>query len=610
MILLPRPQQMTMQEGCFCLTAETRLVLDPEARTALLCAQQVKEEILRFAGLSLEILCGAPRQGDIALSVLGGSPEGYRLEITPESVALAGNDEAGLLHGVQTLRQIVRQSGAALPATAITDAPIFPHRGFYHDVTRGRTPSLAWLKHLVDEACFYKLNQLQLYVEHTYLFRDLTELWSTGEPLTAEEIMELDDYCSQRHVELVPSLSSFGHLFELLNTKSYCHLCELEQAGGMESTMPYRMRHHTLNVSDPQSLTLVEGMLREFMPLFRSHQFNICADETFDLGKGRGRDAMAAAGEGAYYMDFVSKLCRIISESGRKPMFWGDIVVQHPDALACLPKDTICLNWGYSPNVTEEAARMLSQAGAVQYVCPGVSGWNRFMNRIPDSYENIRRMAAYGRKYGAIGLLNTDWGDFGHLNDPRFSLPGMIMGAHFSWSGEELSLDTMLEDISRLAYQDRSGKVTGWLALLQGCDVCSWWHLVEYREYVLGRADEDHGDVLAGVDLSGIEDANQRADNVAKGLTACIPHMDSTARCALHGWLVACEGIQVWNLTGAAIKEHRRDSAVAQRLERWLRQYELQWRQVSKESELWRIREMVRWYAAILRTGGCGVASK
>ena len=64
----------------------------------------------------------------------------------------------------------------------------------------------------------YKLNQLQLYVEHTYLFRDFSEMWRDQTPLTAEEIRELDSYCRERHIELVPSLASFGHLCTLLST--------------------------------------------------------------------------------------------------------------------------------------------------------------------------------------------------------------------------------------------------------------------------------------------------------------------------------------------------------------------------------------------------------
>jgi hypothetical protein len=311
---------------------------------------------------------------------------------------------------------------------------------------------------------------------------------------------------------------------------------------------------------------------------------------------------MEAAGEGAYYIGFVEKLCRIISDSGRQPMFWGDIVVEHPDTLKRLPQGSVCLNWGYSPQVTEDAARALADAGAQQYVCPGVSGWNRIMNRIPDSCENISRMAAYGRKYGAIGLLNTDWGDYGHINDPRFSLPGMIIGAHYSWSGQKLLPHTLYEEISRMAYLDRSGQVVGLLAQLQGLDVCSWWHLVQYREHVLGRADEGHGDVLKGLDLSKVEETNRQVAAIAAALTDSVRHMDSSAAGILHCWLNACEGIMVWNLVGAAVQSSRRDTALAQRLERWLRQFEQQWLQISKPSELWRIREMTRWYAALLRT--------
>ena len=604
MILLPRPKEMHISGETFLLSLETRLVLSPRTHRLMTCARQLQQEIRRFAGLELSILCGQARPGDVSLEIgcSGDQPEGYRLEITGNGVTVAGHTISGLFCGVQTLRQIVRQSGAVLPALVINDAPVFAHRGFYHDATRGRTPSLQWLKQLADEACFYKLNQLQLYVEHTYLFRYLTELWGAGEPLTAEEIMELDDYCAERHIELVPSLSSFGHLFELLNTKSFCRLCELEQAGAMESTMPYRMAHHTLNISDPQALPLVEGMLEEFMHLFRSRRFNICADETFDLGRGRGRSAMEAAGEGNYYIGFVRKLCDIIAAHGRQPMFWGDVVVQHPDALRQLPPDTVCLNWGYSPDVTEDVTRVLAEAGAQQYVCPGVSGWNRIMNRIPDSCENIRRMAAYGRRYGAIGLLNTDWGDYGHINDPRFSLPGMIIGAHYGWSETELPLETFCEDISRLAYLDASGQMVGLLARLQDCDVCSWWHLVQYREHILGRADEGHGDTLAGIPAETVAEANRRIEGVAGALTHLAAGMDSTARPMLHLWLIACEGLQVWNLTGLAVSQKRRDAALAVRLERWLRQYEQLWRQVSKESELWRIREMARWYAERLRT--------
>ena len=59
----------------------------------------------------------------------------------------------------------------------IMDAPDMPNRGYYFDQTRGRILKLEELKKIADRMSLYKLNQLQLYVEHTYLFRDFSEMW-------------------------------------------------------------------------------------------------------------------------------------------------------------------------------------------------------------------------------------------------------------------------------------------------------------------------------------------------------------------------------------------------------------------------------------------------
>lgn len=602
MILLPRPKHIIERDWSMTLSPDAAIVLAEQARSQMVAAQQLQEDIRRFAGLTLPILCGEPQKGDVYLCF---DPtyhaSAYSLEISQDMIVIEGSVPDGILLGVQTLRQIIRQNGGALSCLRVEDRPDYPVRGFYHDVTRGRTPTLAWLKHLADEACFYKLNQLQLYVEHTYLFRQLTEMWDAGEPLTAQEIMELDEYCAQRGIELVPSIATFGHLFELLNTQSYKNLCELPQAGRMPSTMPHRMAHHTLNISDHRALALVKGMIKEYAQLFRSKWFNICADETFDLGKGRGKAAMEEVGEGEYYISFVKELCDYVVSLNRRPMFWGDIVIKNVDTLACLPEGTVCLNWGYSANVEEDDTRALAQAGAEQYVCPGVSGWNQWMNRIRDSYENIRRMAEYGRNNDVVGLLNTDWGDYGHINDPRFSLPGMIFGAQFSWSDEVIPFDEFCRDISRLAYLDRGRRVVELLAQMQDHQVCSWWHIVQHMEYVLGHADEGTQDYLPGMDLSGVKRANWRLRHLENKLMCCARNMDSSTREMIGPWRNAAEAIRLWNQVAYLEQKGLTDKETAAQLERWLQRYEAQWRQVSKESELWRTRNVVHWYAARLR---------
>ena len=597
--LLPVPKQMEFQDGAFLLTPDMCIVMEDGCDLARTGAKQLQEEIASACGMRVDVRIGKAHTGDICLKAEAAEPvQGYTLTIAAERVCVNGNDEAGLLHGVQTLRQIIRQCGWKLPALTITDAPDYPVRGFYHDQTRGRIGTLNWLKQLADEACFYKLNHLQLYVEHTYLYRGLTELWATAvDPLTPEDIMALDDYCAARGIELVPSMSSFGHLLELLRTKTYAHLCETEGSDRMPSTMPHRMAHLTIDPCNPASFELIASMLDEYMALFRTKLFNVCADETFDLGKGRNR----GKAEQELYMPFVKKLCAHVAATGRTPMFWGDIVLRFPDALAELPEGTICLNWGYSAEEKEDPTRILHEAGAKQYQCPGVCGWNQIIPRMADSHENIRRMAEYGRKYSAAGFLNTDWGDYGHVNDPRFSLPGMAAGACAAW-GELPVPEALWTSLSVLMYGDRSGKALHHVAALAKAQVYQWWHIVQHMEWARGRLDEQRdASPMGRLADEIIHTADTDIDQAVAGLQECCLHMDAARRPMVMNWLIAAEGVRLWNQTGHAVSAGEKKPALAIQLERWFRRYQQMWREVSRESELWRIREVCTWYANELR---------
>ena len=223
MILLPVPKKMEEKQGSYQMRLNHMIVVDASCEQgAFLYARMLKDEICTWAGMELAVGRGTLRKGDILLKTddtLGRQQ--YTLRINADGVLLCAGSLDALGWAVQSMRQIVRQCAGVLPELVIEDEPAQQNRGFYYDLSRGRVLTLESLKRLADTMAFYKLNQLQLYVEHTYLFRDLTEVWRDETPLCAEEIMELDQYCSDRGIELVPSLSTFGHLYKLLSTKSF-----------------------------------------------------------------------------------------------------------------------------------------------------------------------------------------------------------------------------------------------------------------------------------------------------------------------------------------------------------------------------------------------------
>lgn len=616
MYLIPSPAKLEEREGSFLLSCDTYVSLDKGC--SVLVTKQAgffNDELEKILGYRAILTRGESRTGDIVIRQDDSmKKQSYTLDITAEGITLTG-EESGLWHGMQTLRQILEQQGALVPALHIEDAPDLLNRGYYFDCARGRVPKMDWLKKLVDRMAYYKLNQLQLYIEHSYLFRGMTELWRDDTPLTAEEIMELDHYCLDRGVELVPSLSSFGHLYKLLSSKQYAHLCELEDSDKQPFSLRGRMHHHTINTADPESLVLIKRMIGEFMELFTSRQFNICADETFDLGRGRSARLVEEKGRDNVYIGYVNDLAQFLLENGRRPMFWGDIMWGFPEMIKELPEEIICLNWGYLWNQREEETKWMAEAGATQYCCPGCCAWNQFTALNWNAYNNIMRLCSYAMKYGAIGVLNTDWGDFLHVNHPDFTRVGMIYGAAFSWNTCIPSYEEINRQISRVEFHDSTENLLAIVAKIQENSAFGWEEACRFWEIGKGIEEfaQNHRETIETMlpMMEQADEKNARLEEIKKELYGQIVHLDSDRKELVWPYTVAVEGMKLFNEIGKVVTADQFGLTFAQmpdtwelakQLETWLYHYKKIYRSVSRESELYRIQELVCWYGDYLRS--------
>ena len=134
-VLIPQPKKAEWREGSFALPGTVQIGLESQD---LYPAAQLAMEFLKRTRVNIAV----PTVPDtLALSTDGDLKKGgYRLEISPAGIRIAGRNPAAVSHGLQTLRQIVEQSGRALPCGVIDDWPDFADRGVYYDVCRGRVP--------------------------------------------------------------------------------------------------------------------------------------------------------------------------------------------------------------------------------------------------------------------------------------------------------------------------------------------------------------------------------------------------------------------------------------------------------------------------------------
>lgn len=435
-LLCPHPRKLEPGAGELLLTREPKLELGGLEGTP--------------AAAYLKRLCGSVGLAPVgsgnarfSLTLESGDEqsEAYRLEIDAGGARVSASSKAGLFYGVCTLGQLLklgaRAGAVSLPVVSIQDQPSFARRGVMLDISRDKVPSLETTLALVELLASLKINELQLYMEHTFAYAGHEKVWQNASPFTAQDIETLDAFCRERHIDLVPNQNSFGHMQRWLAFEPY--RSELAEApNGFEHAWNPTREPYGLCPTDPRSLAFLNDLYDQLLPHFTSRTFNVGLDETFDLGLGRSKEACEARGTERVYLDFLHQIHETVGRRGFSMQFWGDIIIKRPELIPELPKDAIAMEWGYEHDhpFAENVAKFAA-AGLRFYVCPGTSSWNSIAGRTENALLNIASAVKHGAEHGALGVLNTDWGDNGHLQPLCASYIGFMAGAAMSWKAED-----------------------------------------------------------------------------------------------------------------------------------------------------------------------------
>lgn len=311
-----------------------------------------------------------------------------------------------------------------------------PERGFMLDVSRGRVPTERFLFRLAEQLSELGYNRLQLYVEHTFAFRNHEIVWRDASPLTAEEIRRLDARCAELGIELTPNLNSFGHVERWLKHEKYKPLAECPE-GFFHEIFKMRRAAGTFAACEASADFMAE-LYREFLPNFSSENFNIGGDEPWELGQGRSRELCEKRGRRAVYVEHMLRLKKRAEACGKKIMFWGDVLLDEAGEIPAelLRGGSVPVIWGYEAAHPFDAqcARVKSALAEADgnggfYVSPGTSSWLSFGTRQTNAFADIRNACAAAKKYGARGVLLTAWGDFGYHNPFSANLLPLIFCA-------------------------------------------------------------------------------------------------------------------------------------------------------------------------------------
>jgi hexosaminidase len=348
------------------LSSSTSIAAPEELRAP---AELLRDQLRRATGLPLPIAGSAsgPRVSlalDQELVRLG--EEGYRLTATTEEVAITAPRAAGILHGAQTLRQLLPPAifrkaitpGIAwsIPAVEIEDRPRFGWRGSHLDVGRHFMPREFIFKHL-DLLALHKLNLFHWHLTDDQGWRieikkhpKLTEVgaWRkdtmtpprttdpakrrfTGKPhggfYTQDDVREVVRYAADRGITVVPEIEMPGHAVAAIAAYP-----ELGNTGETLEVLTYWGVHdHVLGVGD-NVLRFFEDVLDEVLDLFPSKFVHVGGDEVPKTEWRSSPDAQARMRrEGLRNEDelqswFVRHFDSWLATRGRRLIGWDEIL--------------------------------------------------------------------------------------------------------------------------------------------------------------------------------------------------------------------------------------------------------------------------------------------
>ena len=318
--------------------------------------------------------------------------EAYILSVNSNQIIVEASTTTGCFYAVQTIRQLMSLSGNgsySIANCSITDQPAFSWRAYLLDEARyfkGKDV----VKEILDEMAMLKMNVMQWHLTddagwrveikkyplltETGAWRDSTQSvnWQGkiydsnphGGYYSQNEIRELVEYASKRHITIVPEIEMPGHMSAAIAAYPWLG------ASGKAIRVPvdFGVRYDVLNIAEPKVYTFLYDVLKEIMDLFPGKVIHIGGDEVRnDQWKTNAaiNDIMKKEGFKNYsdmHVYFVNRISKYIENNGRRMMGWNDILGKNvhewsneANTTQSLAKNTIIHFWKGDPALLEDA---------------------------------------------------------------------------------------------------------------------------------------------------------------------------------------------------------------------------------------------------------------
>ena len=399
----------------------------------------VKETIVTGPSVIFE------RTGDINPLPLPGeksgptSRESYKINVTSGNIRITAPSSAGLYYAVQTIRQMIEGDGdkAILPEVEIEDWPSMVYRGFMMDMSHAGLPKIEEIEQQIDFLSRWKANQYYFYSEAS-IELDGYPLLMADARFTKEQVKEVIEYGKARHIDVIPNMELYGHTHDLFRLEHYSDLSVIPHGGEF---IP----------EDPRVKPILNDWITQISQLFPSPFFHIGFDETWLLEQGAKKLNKLPED---LYLEMLKQTTDIVEKQGKIPLVWADMLQKYPSIIAKISKKIIAIPWHYFPlneNRYDQLLNPFSNVGIEMIVQSAIINWAWLVPDVETSFRNTDALIKAGRKYNAVGFINSGWTDDTQTL-MRMGFPDMAYGSVASWQSNPVDRANFYSEYTKALY--------------------------------------------------------------------------------------------------------------------------------------------------------------
>lgn len=377
--------------------------------------------------------------------------EGYRLDISQDKITITGVSETGIFYGIQSLKQLIRQSQNilgkyALPHGRITDWPDLELRVIHWD-TKHHQDRIPTLKRFMDQAAFYKVNAVAFEMEDKYEYPSHPIIGAPG-AFTKAEMKDLTHYALNRNIELIPAVQAPAHMTYVLKHEQFAHLRS-------DSS------NYQACLCDEEAMELIFNIYQDMIEATPGVQyFLVSTDEVYYAGIcAKCPVEYNEKNRSQYWVDFMTRVSQWMKERDREVISWVEYPLLTED-IKKLPEGLIdgataadqLEEWIQEKNKNGVRQLLYNSMQGAEYLFPNYFPTNyrnhKIGGRLRDTRQNFR--LAQEKNLRLLGTFAAAWDDAG-LHNETFWL-GWATAMQYAWTTSKPSVEQSTSDFMNTFY--------------------------------------------------------------------------------------------------------------------------------------------------------------